>query len=73
MQIFDPKDQNFCNLQLPRGSWCLPAVQSAEKLDLEFDFGWRRFTAAISDLFSVLALAAEGDSGVHEESFSKLR
>jgi hypothetical protein len=32
----------------------------------------QRFTAAISGLFSVLALAAEGDCAVHKEFFSKL-
>jgi hypothetical protein len=32
----------------------------------------QRFTAAISGLFSVLALAAEGDCGAHNGFFSKL-
>jgi hypothetical protein len=36
------------------------AQQAAEKLDLELGFGWRqRFSAAITGLFSVAALAAE--------------
>jgi hypothetical protein len=33
----------------------------------------QRFTAAISVLFSGLALAAEGDRAAHKEFFSKLR
>jgi hypothetical protein len=32
----------------------------------------QQFTAAIRSLFSVLALAAEGDCGEHKEFFSKL-
>jgi len=32
----------------------------------------QRFTAAMSGLFSVLALAAEGDHHPHKEFFSKL-
>ena len=32
----------------------------------------QRFTAAISGLFSLLALAAEGDCRAHKESFSIL-
>jgi hypothetical protein len=60
----------------------LEALQFAEKLDLEFAFGWhsgslcfwvaQRFTAAITGLFSVSALAAEGNCGAHKEFFSKL-
>jgi hypothetical protein len=33
----------------------------------------QRFTAAMSVLFSVLALAAEGDCAAHKQFFSKLR
>jgi hypothetical protein len=53
--------------------WTFGAKHSVEKLHLELDFGWRSgFTAAISGLFSVLASAAEGDYGAHQEFFSKL-
>jgi hypothetical protein len=47
------------------------ALQSAEKLDFCSCF-WvaQRFTAAITGLFSVTALAAEGDCGARQEFFS---
>jgi hypothetical protein len=54
--------------------WTFGAKQSVEKLDLELDFGVaQRFTAAISGLFSVLALAAEGDYGPARRVLSKLK
>jgi hypothetical protein len=58
----------------------LEALQFAEKLDLEFAFGvaqrfcfWvaQRFTAAITGLFSVSALAAEGNCGALKEFFQQ--
>jgi len=65
MQIFDPKDQNFYTIHLA-------AVHGACGLYRVLKNSiWKRFTAAISGLFSV-ALAAEGDSGIRKEFFSKL-
>jgi hypothetical protein len=49
------------------------ALEAAEKVGVVPDFGWRSaFSAAISGLFSVAALAAEARMQVAKELFRKM-